>query len=161
MPQLGRAVLKRLPALLGDSSAEGKIAPSLVHGDFWIGNTGASADRKCAPAVQHKRRKRACKARQRERGVRAGATPDGVVVFDPAAFYGHAEFDLALARIFSGFTDDFYDTYFALRPKAEGFEAREQLYSLYHFLHQLNLFRDPQVRNKCVGLMQGIAGPAV
>lgn len=93
--------------------------------------------------------------------MRAGATPDGVVVFDPAAFYGHAEFDLALARIFSGFTDDFYDTYFALRPKAEGFEAREQLYSLYHFLHQLNLFRDPQVRNKCVGLMQGIAGPAV
>ena len=41
------------------------------------------------------------------------------------------------------------------------FEAREQLYSLYHFLHQLNLYRDPQVRNKCVGLMQGIAGPAV
>lgn len=31
-------------------------------------------------------------------------------------------------------------------PKAEGFERRQRLYKLYHYLNQLNLFGDPKVR---------------
>lgn len=31
-------------------------------------------------------------------------------------------------------------------PKADGFERRQKLYKLYHYLNQLNLFGDPKVR---------------
>ena len=58
-----------------------------------------------------------------------------VVIFDPASFYGHHEFDLAIAGMFGGFTTQFYDTYHQLIPKAEGFAVRHKLYTLFHYLN--------------------------
>lgn len=37
-------------------------------------------------------------------------------------------------------------------PKADGFERRQKLYKLYHYLNQLNLFGDPKVRETVEGL---------
>mmetsp|Transcript_11515 Transcript_11515/g.25825 ORF Transcript_11515/g.25825 Transcript_11515/m.25825 type:complete len:164 (+) Transcript_11515:3-494(+) len=116
---LGKAVLAQATTILA-----APVEPACLHGDFWIGNTGA--------------------------------TSKGAVMFDPASFFGHAEFDLPLTKMFGGFTHDFHDTYFSLRPKAPGFEERERLYMLYHFLHQLNLFGDQQVRIRCVEIMTEI-----
>ncbi|CAM9978917.1 unnamed protein product [Phaeothamnion confervicola] len=61
------------------------------------------------------------------------------VVFDPACWYGHSEFDLALGTMFGGFGPPFYDVYHAIIPKAEGFEERQRIYKLYHYLNHLNL----------------------
>ena len=33
-----------------------------------------------------------------------GATVEGAVVFDPACFFGHSEFDLAITGMFGGYT---------------------------------------------------------
>ena len=44
------------------------------------------------------------------------------VVYDPASFYGHSEFDLAIAKLFGGFDQKFYDEYFKKIPKNKGFE---------------------------------------
>ncbi|KAJ4439212.1 hypothetical protein ANN_07331, partial [Periplaneta americana] len=57
------------------------------------------------------------------------------VVFDPASFYGHHEFELAIAGMFGGFNSTFYQAYHNLIPKAPGFEARHKLYQLYHYLN--------------------------
>lgn len=57
------------------------------------------------------------------------------VIFDPASFYGHHEFDLAIAEMFGGFTRDFYNSYHELIPKAPGFEKRQKLYLLFHYLN--------------------------
>jgi fructosamine-3-kinase len=57
------------------------------------------------------------------------------VIFDPASFYGHHEFDLAITRMFGGFTEEFYSAYHKLIPKAPGYEARHKLYLLFHCLN--------------------------
>ena len=58
-----------------------------------------------------------------------------LVIYDPASFYGHDEFDLAIAGMFGGFSKQFYDTYHKLIPKAKGFDDRHTLYTLFHYLN--------------------------
>ena len=55
-----------------------------------------------------------------------------LVAFDPASFYGHHEFDLAIAGMFGGFSKAFYDAYHKEIPKEKGFDKRHQLYQLFH-----------------------------
>lgn len=57
------------------------------------------------------------------------------VIFDPASFYGHHEFELAIAGMFGGFNKQFYDAYHRLIPKAPGFSVRHKLYTLFHYLN--------------------------
>ncbi|CAD7668443.1 unnamed protein product [Nyctereutes procyonoides] len=64
----------------------------------------------------------------------------GPVIFDPASFYGHAEYELAIAGMFGGFGRSFYSAYHGAIPKAPGFEARLQLYQLFHYLNHWNHF---------------------
>ncbi|XP_060797960.1 ketosamine-3-kinase isoform X2 [Neoarius graeffei] len=64
----------------------------------------------------------------------------GPVIFDPASFYGHAEFELGIAGMFGGFGKHFYSAYHEKIPKAPGFEKRHQLYQLFHYLNHWNHF---------------------
>lgn len=57
------------------------------------------------------------------------------VIFDPAAFYGHHEYDMALTTLFSGYSDFFYDAYFKKIPSAKGYQNRMKLYHLFHYLN--------------------------
>jgi fructosamine-3-kinase len=67
--------------------------------------------------------------------------PDGnPVLIDPAVYYGHREADLAMTKVFGGFSPDFYKAYMEEFPLQEGWEYRENLYKLYHILNHLNLF---------------------
>ncbi|XP_028311202.1 ketosamine-3-kinase [Gouania willdenowi] len=65
---------------------------------------------------------------------------DGPVIFDPASFYGHSEFELSISGMFGGFNDFFYSAYHEKIPKAPGFEKRNQLYQLFHYLNHWNHF---------------------
>ncbi|CAK9301746.1 unnamed protein product [Gordionus sp. m RMFG-2023] len=70
-----------------------------------------------------------------------GQTPDGdPVIFDPASFYGHHEYDLGIAGIFGGFNEQFYKAYHKVFPKMPGFDERHQLYQLFHYLNHWNHF---------------------
>lgn len=62
------------------------------------------------------------------------------VMFDPALYYGDRESDIAMTRLFGGFSADFYRAYEACLPLAPGSAARSDLYQLYHVLNHLNLF---------------------
>ncbi|KAI8824430.1 ketosamine-3-kinase [Fimicolochytrium jonesii] len=86
------------------------VRPSLVHGDLWSGNWGVDS------------------ARQEP------------LIFDPAASYSHAEFDLAIMKVFGGFSADFFNAYHEVHPKHSGFEVRLQLYQAYHYLNHYCLF---------------------
>jgi protein-ribulosamine 3-kinase len=120
-----KILAKRIIAGMDAYFANCRIAPSLLHGDLWIGNVGATRDSK-------------------------------PVIYDPASFFGHSEFDLALMRMFGGYTDNFWDVYFARVPKSTGFEIRSSLYEMYQYLNQLNLFGDPQVRAKIFAHAQAL-----
>lgn len=47
---------------------------------------------------------------------------DRPVLYDPASFYGHSEFDLSLSHLFGGFERPFFEEYFRKIPKDHGFE---------------------------------------
>jgi len=84
-------------------------APSLLHGDLWSGNWGATVS-----AVPY--------------------------VFDPAVYFGDREADLAMTRLFGGFSHEFYDAYLDEWPLPSGWQGRVDLYNLYHLLNHFNLF---------------------
>ncbi|GIX77224.1 protein MTO1 homolog, mitochondrial, partial [Caerostris extrusa] len=67
-------------------------------------------------------------------------TSEGPVIFDPAVFYGHSEFELAIADMFGGFPRSFYNAYHNVLPKEHNFEKRKDLYKLFHCLNHWNHF---------------------
>ncbi|XP_031551452.1 ketosamine-3-kinase-like isoform X2 [Actinia tenebrosa] len=73
-------------------------------------------------------------------GGNVGEIDSGPVIFDPASFYGHHEFELAIAGMFGGFSTEFYNAYHQLIPKAPGFEERQKLYQLFHYINHWNHF---------------------
>lgn len=67
-------------------------------------------------------------------------TADRPVIYDPAPYYGHREADLAMTRMFGGFTPDFYRAYHEAFPLPDGWETRLDFYRLYHVLNHVVLF---------------------
>jgi len=62
------------------------------------------------------------------------------VIIDPAVYYGHREADLAMTKLFGGFSPAFYHAYNEAYPLEDGYDYRENIYKLYHVLNHLNLF---------------------
>lgn len=67
-------------------------------------------------------------------------TEDQAWLIDPAIYFGNREVDIAMTRLFGGFSDDFYDTYQSVYPLKAGHEERIPFYQLYYLLVHLNLF---------------------
>jgi fructosamine-3-kinase len=64
----------------------------------------------------------------------------GPCLIDPAVYYGSREMDLAMSRLFGGFSGLFYESYNEAYPLAPGWESRVELCQLYPLLVHLNLF---------------------
>ncbi len=62
------------------------------------------------------------------------------VIFDPAAYWGDREVDVAMTELFGGFSADFYAGYREVAPLDDGYDRRKVLYNLYHVLNHYNLF---------------------
>lgn len=62
------------------------------------------------------------------------------VLIDPAVYGGHREIDLAMMRLFGGFSARCFAAYAEAYPLAPGHEDRIPLYQLYPLLVHLNLF---------------------
>lgn len=74
-------------------------------------------------------------------GGNAGITTSGEpVIFDPAAYIGDREVDLAMTELFGGFPTAFYRGYHDICAMEEGYKRRKILYNLYHILNHFNLF---------------------
>lgn len=73
-------------------------------------------------------------------GNRAADQAGNPVMFDPAAYYGHPEADLAMTRMFGGFTKEFYDAYGENFHLEKDWKQRQNLYMLYHVLNHALLF---------------------
>lgn len=77
----------------------------------------------------------------------------GPIIYDPASFYGHAEFELAIALMFGGFPRAFFTAYHRKIPRAPGFEQRLLLYQLFNYLNHWNHF-GPGYRGPALGTMR-------
>mmetsp|Transcript_22550 Transcript_22550/g.69859 ORF Transcript_22550/g.69859 Transcript_22550/m.69859 type:complete len:267 (-) Transcript_22550:1091-1891(-) len=127
-----RAIMKvhdNLEYILEDA----ELDVSLLHGDLSITNIGAIKNRKPKTGIERP----------------PATTP---VVFDPASFFGHSEFELSTMRIFGGIEAPFWEAYFGNIPKRKGFERRIKAYELFHYANQLNLFGDPAVKDTIIAV---------
>jgi fructosamine-3-kinase len=73
-------------------------------------------------------------------GNAALLTDGSAALFDPAVYRGDREVDLAMAQLFGGFPQSFFEGYDATWPRPEGHRQRSRLYNLYHQLNHANLF---------------------
>ena len=85
--------------------------------------------------------------------AQSGSEP---VIFDPASFYGHHEYDLAIGKMFGGFGSEFQKSYHNIIPKEPGFETRSELYQLFHCLNHWNLFNDSGYRSQSLGIIKNL-----
>lgn len=74
-------------------------------------------------------------------------------IYDPAAYYGHREIELAFTYLFGGFLGDFYDAYNEIYSTEQGFNQRKDIYNLYPLLVHTNLFGGSYARQ-----VEGIVG---
>lgn len=70
----------------------------------------------------------------------AMTTVGDAAIYDPAVYYGDHETDLAMLELFGQVPREFYVAYNNVFKIDTGFEARKELYNLYHILNHLNLF---------------------
>ncbi len=61
-------------------------------------------------------------------------------LIDPAVYGGHREVDLAMMRLFGGFSPRVFSAYEEAWPLAPGYEERLPLYQLYFLMVHVNLF---------------------
>ena len=83
------------------------------------------------------------------------ATGGQPVIFDPAVYYGDRESDIAMTKLFGGFSADFYGAYEEAWPLAAGSEKRILLYQLYHVLNHLNLFGQSYL-GRAIGIIRSL-----
>ena len=61
-------------------------------------------------------------------------------LIDPAVYGGHREIDLAMMKLFGGFSPTVFAAYHECYPLQSGFQDRVDLYQLYPLLVHVNLF---------------------
>ncbi|MCP9261494.1 Ketosamine-3-kinase [Dirofilaria immitis] len=59
----------------------------------------------------------------------------GPVIFDPASFYAHSEYEFGIMKMFGGFGGAVYSAYHQIIPETKGIQKRIQLYELFHHLN--------------------------
>ena len=62
------------------------------------------------------------------------------VIFDPASWWADNEVDIAMTKLFGGFSKEFYEEYHRIFPIKDGFEKRIIIYNFYHILNHANIF---------------------
>jgi fructosamine-3-kinase len=62
------------------------------------------------------------------------------MIIDPAVYFGLREMDLAMSRLFGGFSMEFYQAYHAHYPLVNGWESRLEYCNLYPLMVHVNLF---------------------
>jgi fructosamine-3-kinase len=61
-------------------------------------------------------------------------------LIDPSIYFGHHEVDIAMSKLFGGFSPEFYKEYYKQIPRDNHTDRRIELYQLYYLLVHLNLF---------------------
>ena len=68
------------------------------------------------------------------------STHEKGILFDPSCWWADSEIDIAMTRLFGGFTNDFYNEYFKIIKEKKGSNKRTTIYNFYHILNHANMF---------------------
>lgn len=61
-------------------------------------------------------------------------------IIDPAVYYGHREMDIAMTKLFGGFSPEFYQSYHEELPLEKDWQKRIDIFNLYPLMVHVNLF---------------------
>lgn len=70
-----------------------------------------------------------------------------MALIDPAVYYGHREMDLAIADLFGGFDESFFNAYEEIYPLEVGFNERKPVAQLFPLLVHAFLFEGYYVKD--------------
>jgi fructosamine-3-kinase len=87
--------------------------PALLHGDLWSGNALSAVDEQADARI---------------------------AVIDPACSIGDGLADIAMMRLFGGFSEGCFEAYAGQLEDDSRLESRLAVYQLYHLLNHVNLF---------------------
>ncbi len=65
---------------------------------------------------------------------------DQGIIFDPAIYWADREVDIAMTKLFGGFSIDFFDGYNEIWKLKSCFCERVEIYNLYHVINHANMF---------------------
>ena len=78
------------------------------------------------------------------------------VMFDPASWWADREVDIAMTKLFGGFSDSFYQGYNKIWKIEKGSEKRRDVYNLYHIINHANIFGDSYI-GQCLALIKKLS----
>ncbi len=82
-------------------------------------------------------------------------TARGPALIDPSVAFGSGEADLAMAKLFGGFPQAFFEAYESAKPLEAGFAERIPIYQLYWMMVHANLFGGGYI-NQCSALAANV-----
>ncbi|SPO27764.1 uncharacterized protein UTRI_04195_B [Ustilago trichophora] len=113
---------KVYPVLL--APLEGKVKPSILHGDLWSGNAGTSVSQQPLQGYS---------SEPSNSQFQPKPCPYPKYTHASSSYYGHNEAELGIMNMFGGFTQDFFQAYHSVLPKIEPYyDERLRSYELYH-----------------------------
>ncbi len=74
------------------------------------------------------------------------------VILDPAAWWADREVDIAMTKMFGGYSSEFYRSYEKIWPLEKSMHKRINIYNLYHLLNHANLFGGSYKRQAIISL---------
>ena len=76
-------------------------------------------------------------------------------IFDPAIWWADREVDIAMTKLFGGFSKEFYEGYESVWPLPHSAQSRVLIYNLYHLLNHANLFGGTYT-SQCMSILESI-----
>ncbi len=87
-------------------------------------------------------------------GGNASVISDGRgVLLDPATWWADREVDIAMTKLFGGFSKSFYQGYEEIWPLPRSAINRAEIYNLYHLINHANLFGG-SYQNQCTSSLK-------
>ena len=77
------------------------------------------------------------------------------ILIDPAIWWADREVDIAMSKLFGGFSEDFYKGYEEIWPLPKSSSQRIDIYNLYHLLNHANIFGGGY-KNQCCSTLNKI-----
>ena len=94
---------------LGHNCLGVEVRPALLHGDLWSGNV-AQTTAECQPADESTSASSSSSSSSSASASSSSSSATSIpVIFDPASFYGHDEFEFGIIEMFGGFDPAFFE----------------------------------------------------